>query len=106
MMQPPCQPGELRFSTGCGLGISEKNSAEFDDSQNENQESRLMAPGCGQCYLSGYASPYESATITVKPKIQLYRNGSLIDPNTAQDVVVGQRISLSATITGGTPSSQ
>lgn len=46
-----------------------------------------------------------SGPIEVAPKIEILRNGQVINTTTAQNVIVGEQINLSATVTGGTPSS-
>lgn len=80
------------------------------DAQNEIAQKRVSKSGdtsnfaeCGTC-VSHSSSFSTFVTVLVKPKITINRDGSPI--TSTQDVIVGQRINLSATVVGGTPSSQ
>lgn len=46
--------------------------------------------------------PAPTATLQVRPRITITRDGTAV--TSAQNVIVGQQISLAATVVGGTPS--
>jgi hypothetical protein len=62
------------------------------------------APQCYNCEEPAEVHPSPSAVLQVRPRITITRNGSAI--TSTQNVIVGQQMSLAATVRGGTPTSQ
>jgi hypothetical protein len=60
-------------------------------------------PNCNDCNNPQTVYPAPTATLQVRPRITITRDGTAV--TSAQNVIVGQQISLAATVVGGTPSS-
>lgn len=98
----PCPPGPYireEASSDCGKVKSRQEEVEINN----------LLPECGSC--ASFSSQISSTSdLTVKPKIRILRDGtditSTTQNNNLQTVIVGQRINLSATVAGGSPSTQ
>ena len=82
---------------------SEIEDGEYTVSgEHTGQQNLTSFPFCGM--QGGGIDDFSNDTVTVsKPKVDIFLNGTRIT-NTAKNVIVGQQISLSTTVTGGTPS--
>lgn len=69
--------------------------------EHAGQQNLGYNPYCGMQGADYYDYSSDSTTVS-KPKVNILLNGSVIT-NTTRDVIVGQQISLSAQVTGGTP---
>jgi hypothetical protein len=100
----PCPPeGPLLWNNEDTFGGCGRNSIK------KQIEINNLLPECGTCV--GYSSPISSNSyLSVKPKIRILRDGTDITSTpqnqNIQNVIVGQRINLSATVQGGTVSNQ
>lgn len=96
----PCPPPTALAQAGeqCTADKEQPPGEKIKDGQTEE----LDLPGCGGC-RSTVIHPQPTVIFSVRPKITITRNGNPI--TTAQNVIVGQQMRLSATVRGGTPSS-
>jgi hypothetical protein len=60
----------------------------------------------GQCNSNTGQNLTANGTIVAKPRIRIHRDGNEITPQQTQNVIVGQKISLTATVQGATQNSQ
>lgn len=94
----------------CNNGIRIKGpNAEMADTSFIKTNKRALAPGCGECNYSNAPMTLQTQ-VTIKPKITIKRDGNDITSTSSnqniQEVIVGQRMNMTATVEGGSPSSQ
>lgn len=92
----------------CPLPLTTEICSEKPEKEITEENPSSVAP-CGSC--EEFEIDYEpDANITAKPKIKILRNGQDITSTpqnqNVQNVIVGEKIELTTTVTGGTPSSK
>jgi hypothetical protein len=107
-----CSPSQLAFISE-GINCNE-TSDTVQLIKPRKDEEPIITPkvaACGSCVLLRWQTPFtafKTVSVTPTPIIKIFRNGQDITSTpqnqNVQTVTVGEKISLSATVTGGTAS--